>query len=159
MFAGGQPPARRDLGRLEGDFLAFTVAPGADRALLAAHRRVRPWLGKDIEVSRGENRLSPMAARLARLAFRRAARPVGDGEGRGFPFAAAVAPSLVVPGLPVLRIDYDVPENPRPVRRILDELVELPSGVILGHGLVRARGVRRFCWFCLWEPAAPAEAD
>ena len=50
----------------------------------------------------------------------------------------------------MLRIDYDLPGNAPPFRRILDELVEVEPGVHLGQALLRSRrGHRRLAWFTL----------
>jgi hypothetical protein len=49
----------------------------------------------------------------------------------------------------VLRIDYDLPENPPSLRRIVDELVAVAPGVYLGHALLRGGGRRRVAWFTL----------
>jgi hypothetical protein len=49
-----------------------------------------------------------------------------------FPFQTWVGKGLQDPDLDVLKIDYDIPENPLWVRRILDEIVEVAPGEYLG---------------------------
>jgi hypothetical protein len=50
----------------------------------------------------------------------------------------------------VLRIDYDLPENPPLLRRIVDELVAVQPGVYLGQAILRrSSGGRRLAWFTL----------
>ena len=56
---------------------------------------------------------------------------------RALRFTTSVAPGGLDPGLEVLRIDYDLPENPPPLRRIVDELVAVQPGVYLGQALLR----------------------
>jgi hypothetical protein len=54
------------------------------------------------------------------------------------------------PGVEVLRIDYDLPENPPLLRRIVDELVAVQAGVYLGQAILRrGNGGRRLAWFTL----------
>ena len=66
-----------------------------------------------------------------------------------FPFATSTAPSIV-DGLPCVAIDYDVPANPRAVRRGYDELREVAPGLYLGRGMLRVRGRRRLVlWFAV----------
>lgn len=56
-----------------------------------------------------------------------------------------------MPGTAVLRIDYDLEENPAwPVRLVLDEVVEVEPGLLLGQALLEVRRRwRRAAWFCL----------
>ena len=69
---------------------------------------------------------------------------------RALAFSTTVGPGALDPGIEVLRIDYDLPGNAPPFRRILDELVEVEPGVYLGQALLRRRGGhRRLAWFTL----------
>src|SRR5690606_42137730 len=45
----------------------------------------------------------------------------------------------VLDGRRSLVLDYDLPDNPRPIRRIREELRELSPGVFFGPALVRTR--------------------
>jgi hypothetical protein len=57
----------------------------------------------------------------------------GDGSRREqFPFRTYVGPGLRDREIEVLKIDYDIPENPRWLRSILDEVVEVGEGKLLG---------------------------
>ena len=49
-----------------------------------------------------------------------------------FPFQYYTGPGLQDPEIEVLKIDYDIPENPRWLRFILDEVVEVDQGQLLG---------------------------
>ncbi len=56
----------------------------------------------------------------------------------------------------MLRLDYSAVQNPLPVRRIVDEVVGLPGGYLLGKTYMRGlREFRRVCYFGL---ASPREA-
>jgi len=111
-------------GELEGLVVAFAAHPALDRAAAALARRVMPWSGKrfDAAASRGENLML-------------------GGRASGLGFRTRVERSALHPGLDVLVLDYGaVRRNPRPVRQVRDELVEVAPGVHLGAALVRRRG-------------------
>jgi hypothetical protein len=62
----------------------------------------------------------------------------GPSTYRGFAFRTYVAPGLFDSDRPVLKIDYDLEENPSlTVRRVLDELVQLSDDLYLGKAHVR----------------------
>ncbi len=54
-----------------------------------------------------------------------------------YPFRTYVGVGLQDHEIDVLKIDYDIPENPYWLRRILDEVVELENGELLGKVHVR----------------------
>ena len=81
-------------------------------------------------------------------------RGLGDDESgtSAFRFVTSVGPSATHPGLIVLRLDYRAgAENPAfPVRRVLDELVQVDDGLFLGQALLWWGGrLRRVAWFSL----------
>jgi len=49
-----------------------------------------------------------------------------------FPFRLSTGPGLQDPAIEVLKIDYDLPDNPCWLRFILDEVVEVDDGKLLG---------------------------
>lgn len=49
-----------------------------------------------------------------------------------FRFRTYIRAGLQDPEIEVLKIDYDIPENPRWLRRVLDEVVEVGDGKLLG---------------------------
>lgn len=121
-FRAGHASAGID-GVTEGRFVAFAVRPALDRALARAARRVMPWSGKtfDAAAGRGVNRLL-------------------GGRVTAFGFATRVEASRLDPGHDVLAIDYAaVARNPRPLRQVRDELVEIAPGVHLGQALWKRR--------------------
>jgi hypothetical protein len=57
---------------------------------------------------------------------------------RAFPFQTYVAPGRANSAQAVLKIDYNLPVNPRwSVRRILDELVQIDHDLFLGKAFVK----------------------
>jgi hypothetical protein len=114
-----------------------------------------PWLGKrfDAEAASGENVFDMSAyragERLTPAAYR-AWWPEDVSSYRALRFRTSVTPGRLDPGVEVLRIDYDLPENPPPLRRIVDELVAVQAGVYLGQAILRrGDGGRRLAWFTL----------
>lgn len=154
QFSTGTAPMHLD-GPFRGHFLACTVEYGIDRILESVAHLWMPWRGKtfDSETNSGRNIFSAGAGTLMRLTLPNY-RPVDLGDGRcgAFAFKTSLGPSAISAGVDVLRIDYrDVPENPKwPVRKVLDELVEVGDGTFLGQALMEFRGsLRRVAWFSL----------
>ena len=54
-----------------------------------------------------------------------------------YPFKTEVAKGAVDHDLDVIKIDYDIPENPIWLRFILDEIVEVEPGKYLGKVMIR----------------------
>jgi hypothetical protein len=111
-----------------------------------------PWKGKtfDASSSRGDNIFTRGSLRTARL-FNPTYRGFrGDGPETylAFAFRTYVAPGLEDADRKVLKIDYDLPENPKlTVRRVLDELVQVGNGTYLGKAHVK-------WWWGRWQPVA-----
>jgi hypothetical protein len=80
------------------------------------------WRGKTFNAveRRGINRLESGGTRRER-----------------FPFGIYFGSGLTDPQIEVLKIDYDIPENPFWLRWILDEMVEVADGSLLGKVHVR----------------------
>jgi hypothetical protein len=129
----------------------MTVGPAG--ALIAPAAAI--WLGKrfDVDHGSGSNVFSSRVFRLGRMltpAAYQASWPEDSRSYRALAFATSAGPGALDPGVEVLRIDYDLPGNAPPFRRILDELVEVEPGVYLGQALLRRRGGHsRLAWFTL----------
>jgi hypothetical protein len=155
LFARGVPPEPPLDGRYDGALLQMTLAPGADLAFRSLFGLWLPWLGKrfDAAAGTGENVFDMSAYRAGeRLtpAPYRAWWPEDDSSYRALRFRTSVAPGRLDPGVEALRIDYDLPENPPLLRRIVDELVAVQPGVYLGQAILRrGDGGRRLAWFTL----------
>ena len=154
LFARGVPPEPALDGRYDGALLHLTLGLGADFVFERLLRLWLPWLGKrfDAASASGENVFDMSAyragERLTPAAYR-AWWPEDVQSYRALRFTTSIAPGGLDPGLEVLRIDYDLPENPPPLRRIVDELVAVQPGVYLGQALLRSGGRRRLAWFTL----------
>ena len=151
LFARGRVPDPPPAGRLRGSLLHLTLGPAGP--LLAPAAAI--WLGKrfDAEREAGENVFDRRVFRVGRLltpAAYQASWPEDARSYRALAFSTTTGPGALDPGVEVLRIDYDLPGNAPPFRRILDELVEVEPGVHLGQALLRRRGGhRRLAWFTL----------
>jgi hypothetical protein len=113
-----------------------------------------PWLGKsfDAPANKGINVLTKAALGPMKVLWP-GYEPLGEDGDRieAFPFETRLAPGAVDSQTTVLKIDYDLEENPAlMIRRVLDELVEIDDGVYLGKVLFRAGSrFRRIGFFSL----------
>jgi len=156
LFVGGSVPGELR-GPMRGHFITSTVNRPTDIAMHAFTSSWLPWKGKtfDPESGSGRNLFTTGAKRMMRVTLPRY-RLLDEAGGlhSAFGFVTSTGPSAFTPGVEVLRIDYrDVAENPRwPIRKILDELVQVDDTHYLGQALLEFRGsLRRAAWFAL-EP-------
>ena len=153
-FASGSAPGGLE-GPLDGRVVTGTFGWGLDPVLEASTRLWLPWTGKafDVSASEGRNRFVHASRPFFRVLWPGYRDLQDDGIGgdfTAFRFDTRAGDSVTVPGLPVLKIDYDHPDSPWPVRLILDELVHVGEGQHLGQALLRIRGgFRRVAWFAL----------
>jgi hypothetical protein len=151
VFRAGRTPRGLD-GRYRGELLAVDVAPGLTQYVDFIQTRFRPWLGKTFVAaeSRGDNILANSARPWFRLLMPlyHGYRSDSAATSRAFAFHTYVAPARLAPDVLALKIDYDIPGNPRPtIRRVLDELVELADGYYLGRAFVH-------WWWGRWQRVA-----
>jgi hypothetical protein len=157
LFKLGMPP--RPDGRYVGELVALSTGLLSDPFFDWLTRLYLPWLGKtfDESSSTGDNVFSDNA-------WSKATRRIGwpeyrirsddpPGTVRVFPFRTAAARGIEDEDLEVLRIDYAQAPNPLPVKRMVDEIVELPGGYILGKA--HMRGLREFRCVCFFGLTAP----
>lgn len=148
-------PAEGLVGSRKGRLLATTVGYGLDGAFEGLGRLWMPWRGKHFSRSAAEgvNLFTRGGRRAIRTAFPRYGGLEDDEQGASaFRFVTSVGPSVTHPGRTVLRLDYrNVTGNPAfPVRRVVDELVQLDEGLFLGQALMARGGkLRRVAWFSL----------
>lgn len=153
-FAGGKA-AEGLVGHRRGRLLATTWGYGLDVASEAMARLWMPWRGKTFSphAAEGINLFTPGGRRVIRAVFPRYRGLTDVEEGTSaFRFVTRVSPSITHPGTSVLQLDYRaVAENPPfPVRRVLDELVQIELGLYLGQALQwRGGKLRRVAWFSL----------
>ncbi len=129
-------------GRYAGELIALDLAPGLTPFFQWLANAWMPWRGKAFNASqqRGDNILSKDSYPLARLFNPLYRGFISDRPGtyRGFAFRTYTAPGLFDKDRNVLKIDYNLKENPAlTVRRVLDELVQLDDGLYLGKAHVR----------------------
>jgi hypothetical protein len=156
-FVTGGAPEGLD-GPLDGRLVTGTLGSGLDVLMEAMSRLWMPWRGKafEAEAKQGRNRFAGGARAMFRLLWPGYRDLLEDGSGgfTAFRFDTGVGESVTAPGLSVLKIDYDHPASPWPIRLILDELVHIGDGQHLGQALVRWRGgFRRVAWFALERPS------
>jgi hypothetical protein len=141
-------------GRYQGELIGLSTGLLSDPFFEWLTRIYLPWQGKTFNADEqsGDNVFSDNAWSRAtgRLGWPGYRIPNDDGTVRVFPFRIASAPGIEDEDVTVLRIDYSDSPNPLPVRRMVDEVVELPGGYILGKAHMRGlREFRRVCFFGL----------
>jgi hypothetical protein len=146
LFRDGVFPRAALNGPTNGRMIAADIAP-ADIAPFVTPPFVKlisstkPWIGKvfDAEGACGENLLTPPFVAIARVLFPsyRGFRAASEHSFSGFSFRTYPGDGLQDPDRRVLKIDYDRPENPPVIRRILDELVQVDDNYYLGKAHLR----------------------
>ena len=142
LFRAGRVPLPTLDGFHRGRLVASTIVGPLDRVARALADLWLPWHGKTFasRSSAGRNVFSRAAQPFIRLAFREHELLAAGVRAEAFPFRTSLAPSILDPELQVLRLDYDSPENPPLIRRVVDELVAIEDGVYLGRAYVLLRG-------------------
>jgi hypothetical protein len=152
LFQAGTVPNPPLEGRYAGELIALDLGPVLTPFFRWLINAWMPWLGKTFNASqqRGDNIFRNDSYLLARLfnPFYRGFKSDRPGTYRGFAFRTYTAPGLFDPDRTVLKIDYNLKENPPlTVRRVLDELVQLDDRLFLGKAHVR-------WWFGAWQTVA-----
>jgi hypothetical protein len=151
-------PAGRPEGSHAGRLLATTIGYGLDGVFEALGRLWLPWRGKtfDPATSSGRNTFTGGFRVPQRMMWPgyRDEHPAGPGRFTTFPFSTWSGPSAIDPRVRVFKIDYAIPESPAfLVSSILDEVVAMEDGLLLGQALLRWRGeYRHLAWFELSAP-------
>jgi hypothetical protein len=146
LFALGRVPDPD--GRYDGELVGLSTGLLSDPFFEWLTRIYLPWRGKTFEAETEtgdnvfvDNAWSKATGKLGWPEYRVRSDDV-PGTIRVFPFRSYAAPGIEEPAVQVLKLDYSGSRNPLPVRRIVDEVVELPGGYILGK--VHMRGLREF---------------
>jgi hypothetical protein len=153
-FAQGQVPETPD-GPLKGRLITTTMGAILDPTFMGVTRLWMPWKGKTIDATAatGRNLFAPSWRPVERLLWRGYddVRSEADGRFSTFAFTVWTGASETDPGVEVLKIDYEHDESPAfLIRRVLDEVVHVGGGVLLGQALMTWRGRRRrAAWFQL----------
>ena len=143
-------------GRYDGELVALSTGLLSDPFFEWLTRLYLPWLGKtfDAATGTGDNVFSDNAWSRTVGKFGWPDYRIHSDEPpssvRVFPFQSHPAPGIENPDVQVLSITYRESSNPLPVKRMVDEVVELPGGYILGKTHMRGiRQLRRVCIFGL----------
>jgi hypothetical protein len=152
LFRAGTLPHPHLDGRYAGELVALDIAPGLTRLFQTMTTLWMPWLGKSFNSAwqQGSNLFSNDSRFLAQLfnPLYRGFTADRPGTYRGFTFRTYTAPGLADPDRTVLKIDYDLENNPSlTIRRVLDELVQLTEGLYLGKAHVH-------WWWGHWQTVA-----
>jgi hypothetical protein len=157
LFRLGSVPAPD--GRYQGELIALSTGLLSDPFFEWLTRIYLPWQGKNFVVAEhsGDNIFHDNAWSRATSRFGwpgyRIENDTPPGTVRVFPFRTEVSLDIEEEETQVLKLDYADALNPLPVRRIVDEIVELPGGYILGKTHMRGiRELRRVCYFGLVRP-------
>src|ERR1051325_3342844 len=152
LFRNGKVPEPMPNGRYAGELVAIEIAPGLTQFFQWLLSRWLPWLGKTFDAAHhsGDNIFTKDSYPLARVfnPFYRGFVNDGPDTYRCFNFRTYVAPGLIDTDRQVLKIDYNLQENPSlTVRRVLDELVQVDDNLYLGKAHVH-------WWFGGWQTVA-----
>jgi hypothetical protein len=158
LFRLGTLP--RPDGRYEGELLALSTGLLSDPFFEWMTRIYLPWLGKYFNAGTAtgdnvfvDNAWSRVTGKLGWPEYR---VPSDDPPGtvRVFPFRSSASVGIEDPETTVLRLDYSHSPNPLPLRRVVDEVVELPGGYLLGKAHMKGlREFRRVVFFGLYAGA------
>jgi hypothetical protein len=152
IFRQGWSPQPAPDGRYRGELVALDIAPGLTQLGELITAAWLPWQGKrfDAAESCGDNIFTRDSLLLAHLYWPLYRGYVNDGPNtyRAFAFQTYVGPGLTDSDRQVLKIDYDIPANPRlSIRRILDEVVQVADDVYLGKAHLK-------WWWGRWQIVA-----
>lgn len=145
LFKAGQVPDPLPHGFQRGTFLCTSIWGPLDRTFKRIGDAWMPWLGKsfDASTSTGINVLAASARTPMRILWpNHPSRPAGDGRVEAFPFRNRIGTGEADADLKVYKIEYDFDANPALViRRVLDEVVQIDDGLLLGKILYRVGSV------------------
>ncbi len=152
LFRSGKLPDPALDGFYSGSLVRMTIFPVVTQVSEWVVSQWLPWKGKAFDAAShtGINVFSRDSLAPARLLwpFYRAYTHIGPETYRAFSFRTYVDSGLVDRDCSVLKIDYNLKENPAiSVRRVLDELVQIDKGVFLGKAHIR-------WWWGEWQTIA-----
>lgn len=137
IFRAGVAPDPALNGPYRGELVALDIAPGINQFVETMTALWFPWRGKffDAAHSNGDNISTSDSLTLAHVFWPlyRGYKENGADTYRAFTFQTRIAPGFVDPDRQVLKLDYDLADNPSlSIRRVLDELVQIQPGFYLG---------------------------
>jgi hypothetical protein len=137
LFRAGAVPTPAPDGAYRGELIALDIAPAFTQLATALAGLWLPWQGKRFlaESGQGDNILDKSSYWLAHVFWPlyRGYRDVELATYHAFAFRTYVGPGRQDPDRQVLKLDYDLPDNPAlSVRRVVDELIQIDTGLYLG---------------------------
>ncbi|MBI2443127.1 MAG: hypothetical protein HYV40_04450 [Candidatus Levybacteria bacterium] len=143
QFRTGHPPMSLD-GFYKGTLLLLLQATPLQRVARFLSAFAVPWKGKCFYHSKhvGDNIL-PLYMKFF-LSLYPEKITLGKSEFGGFhAFTFKTEKTKGVNGKEVLRLDYDIPENPQRIRDVVDEIVEIGKKTYLGKAYLKENGSYR----------------
>jgi len=144
IYRAGTAPDPLPDGFMPGRLLGMSVQPQFDSVIRRIAALWMPWKGKvfDPDTMTGVNRFQPNVRIPMKVVFPKyTVEEVTAVKVEAFPFRNRIAPGAVDPDLETFKIDYDFDANPDfLIRRILDEVVQIAPGHLLGKILFRVNG-------------------
>ncbi len=152
LFRAGQPVQPLLQGRYAGRLLAVDLMPGMTQAIGVITRVWMPWRGKTFNQGKqaGDNVFARGSYFLSHVYWPLYRGYVKDGPEtyRSFAFHTWAGPGVADPDRTVLKIDYNLPGNPRhTIRRVVDEIVQIEQGKYLGKAHLQ-------WWWGRWQTVA-----
>jgi len=144
IYRAGTAPDPLPEGFMPGRLLGMSVQPQFDSVIRRIAALWMPWKGKvfDPDTMTGVNRFQPNVRIPMKVVFPKyTVEEATAVKVEAFPFRNRIAPGAVDPDLETFKIDYDFDANPDfLIRRILDEVVQIAPGHLLGKILFRVNG-------------------
>ena len=144
IYRAGTAPDPLPEGFMPGRLLGMSVQPQFDSVIRRIAALWMPWKGKvfDPDTMTGVNRFHPNVRIPMKVVFPKyTVEEATAVKVEAFPFRNRIAPGAVDPDLETFKIDYDFDANPDfLIRRILDEVVQIAPGHLLGKILFRVNG-------------------
>jgi hypothetical protein len=158
LFHAGEIPDPLPDGFQRGTFVCTSIWGPLDRTFKRIGDMWMPWLGKsfDASTSTGINVLASSARQPMKALWpSHRPRPAGNGRIEAFPFRNRIGTGEIDVDLKVYKIEYDFDANPSfVIRRVLDEVVQIDDGLLLGKILFRVGSVYHpIGFFSLERPA------
>ncbi|MBU7584234.1 MAG: hypothetical protein KAF91_15185 [Nostoc sp. TH1S01] len=150
IYRQGRVPEPTLNGRYWGEFLTANFNPVLDSWLDIITKIWLPWEGKtfDAATNTGDNIFTNDGLLLGRLIWPFYDGYVADTRGRSlaFKFQSSRDKCLLEPDIEVLRLNFDLPDNPQFfIRDLVDQLVQIDDDFYLGKAVLKHPDGGRFC--------------
>jgi len=150
IYRRGIVPGTLLNGRYWGEFITSNFNPFLDTWLDNITKVWLPWEGKvfDAETGSGSNIFTNDILFLGHLIWPFYNGYVPDNRGRSlaFKFQASFGKCLLEPDIEVLRLNFDLPENPQfLIYELVDQLVQIGDDFYLGKAVLKHPEGGRFC--------------